>query len=325
MKQNRMNTNRPKVSVIVAVYMAEAYIDRCMRSLLCQTLKEIEVILVDDGSTDRSGEICDSYAAKDTRVKVIHKQNEGVSLARQCGIDNMTGEYSIHVDPDDWIEPVMLEIMYGKAKSENLDIVACGFVLEYKDRQEVFPQDFSSTTHEAITELLLRRREFSPSLSNKIIRNSLYKKLGLSFPAGMDCGEDMAVVLRLILSGCTIGYCGLDLYHYDRHINPNSMTEKRLNDRMFFARLMSSYPAMKRCFRSRSELRVFNTYLSNIAYDTFYDDDITAREGIKLFLKHIKVFMQSNISAHRKINLTAAAFGLAPAIKPLYKKIQQLS
>ena len=98
-----MNGN-PKVSVIVPIYKAESYLYKCIDSLLTQTLADIEILLIDDGSPDGSGMICDEYARKDSRVKVFHKSNGGVASARQCGLDHACGEYVIHADPDDWVE-----------------------------------------------------------------------------------------------------------------------------------------------------------------------------------------------------------------------------
>ena len=111
------------ISIIVPVYNAEDTIRNCLDSILAQTLFDFEVILIDDGSPDYCGRICDEYAKKDIRFKVIHKSNEGVSAARQVGIDNAQGEYTIHVDPDDRIEPSMLEELYAKAKETDADIV----------------------------------------------------------------------------------------------------------------------------------------------------------------------------------------------------------
>ena len=108
------------VSVIIPVYKAEQYIHHCLDSLLAQTFKDFEIILIDDGSPDKSGEICDSYAAADNRIKVIHKKNGGVSSARQCGIDHAVGEYTIHVDPDDWTEPdITLKTITERAGTGN--------------------------------------------------------------------------------------------------------------------------------------------------------------------------------------------------------------
>jgi len=99
-----------KTSVIVPVYNAEKYLDKCIQSILNQDYKNIEVILIDDGSLDNSGNICDEYAKVDSRVKVVHKKNGGVSSARNCGIDIATGEFIMFVDSDDYIEYNMIQI-----------------------------------------------------------------------------------------------------------------------------------------------------------------------------------------------------------------------
>ena len=101
----------PSISVIVPVYRAEDYLERCVESLLSQTFPDFEILLVDDGSPDHSGAICDDYARKDDRIKVFHKLNGGVSSARQYGIDHAIGEYVIHADPDDWVECATLNIL----------------------------------------------------------------------------------------------------------------------------------------------------------------------------------------------------------------------
>ena len=116
-----------KISVIVPVYNAASTLRKCVDSLLAQTLKDFEVLLVDDGSTDNSGALCDEYAQQNSRVKAFHKSNGGVSSARQFGIDHAQGEYTIHADPDDWVEPGMLEELYKKAKEADADMVICDF------------------------------------------------------------------------------------------------------------------------------------------------------------------------------------------------------
>ena len=124
----------PKISIIVPVYKAENYLHRCVDSILTQTFSDFEVLLIDDGSPDKSGYICDEYARKDSRVRVFHKENGGVSSARQCGIDNAYGEYTIHADPDDWVEPTMLEELYAKAMDEDADMVICDYYEDGKER-----------------------------------------------------------------------------------------------------------------------------------------------------------------------------------------------
>jgi len=119
----------PKISVIVPVYNATAYLERCVGSLLLQTLSDFEILLIDDGSNDGSAELCDDYARKDSRVKVYHKPNGGVASARQLGVNKASGDYSIHIDPDDWVLPTMLEELYGVAVKSEADMVICDFTV----------------------------------------------------------------------------------------------------------------------------------------------------------------------------------------------------
>lgn len=111
------------ISVIVPVFNTEKYLDQCIQSILSQTYSNIELLLVDDGSTDSSGAICDRYAEQDSRVRVFHKPNGGVSSARNKGLEVAKGEYVIYCDADDWIDVDMYKVMYDKASSENLDMV----------------------------------------------------------------------------------------------------------------------------------------------------------------------------------------------------------
>ena len=114
-----------KVSIIVPVYNVESYLDKCLNSLVNQTLKDIEIIVINDGSTDNSQKIIDKYSKKYKNIINITKENGGVSEARNLGLEKASGEYIGFLDSDDWIEPDMYELMYQKAKTENFDIVAC--------------------------------------------------------------------------------------------------------------------------------------------------------------------------------------------------------
>lgn len=121
-----------KVSVIVPCYGVEAYLDRCMASLLTQTLDDIEIIMVDDGSPDRVPFMCDDYAKKDSRIKIIHKENGGLGYARNSGLDLATGEYVVFIDSDDYIESDAFEKMYNEAKRSQADAVFSGFYIQNK-------------------------------------------------------------------------------------------------------------------------------------------------------------------------------------------------
>lgn len=132
---------KPRVSVILPIYKVEKYLDRCMHSLLNQTLKDIEIIMVDDGSPDNSPTMCDRYAKEDSRVKVIHKQNAGLGFARNSGLEIATGDYIAFVDSDDFVSVTAFEILLKVALEENADYVMCGYksvrnnicVSEHKD------------------------------------------------------------------------------------------------------------------------------------------------------------------------------------------------
>ena len=126
------------ISVIVPIYKAENYLPKCIESILSQTFHNFQLILVDDGSPDLSGEICDRYAQLDTRIEVIHKQNGGVMSARKCGILSAQGIYSIQIDPDDWVEVTLLEDLYQQAIHEDADMVIGLTVNAYKNQHQVF-------------------------------------------------------------------------------------------------------------------------------------------------------------------------------------------
>ena len=119
--------NRPLFSVIVPVYKVEKYIHQCVDSILAQSFSDFELILVDDGSPDNCGAICEEYAAKDPRVKVVHKENGGLSDARNVGLEMATGEYVLFVDSDDWVAPDMYEKMVRRAEETGADVVGCDY------------------------------------------------------------------------------------------------------------------------------------------------------------------------------------------------------
>lgn len=123
----------PKISIIVPIYNVEKYLDRCVRSILGQTLKDIEIILVDDGSPDGCPAMCDEYARQDGRIKVVHKKNAGLGYARNSGLDIATGEYVAFVDSDDYVRPEMFGLLYDVAVRNGLDTCYCGFAHHYPD------------------------------------------------------------------------------------------------------------------------------------------------------------------------------------------------
>lgn len=125
-----------EISIIVPVYKVEPYLRKCVDSILAQTFTDFEVILVDDGSPDNSGKICDEYASKDSRVRVIHKKNGGLSSARNAGIDVARGKYLGFVDSDDYIEKDMYELLYDNIVKEQADLSICGIYDVYEGKNQ---------------------------------------------------------------------------------------------------------------------------------------------------------------------------------------------
>lgn len=217
--------NLPKISIIVPVYKAEPYLHRCVDSILAQTFTDWELILVDDGSPDQSGKICDEYAKKDQRVKVIHKVNGGVSSARQKGLDEARGEYTIHADPDDWAEPNMLEELYNEASKKEADMVMCDFICEYKSGGVICKQEIKSSHADDILKKMFAQ-QLHGSCCNKLIRRECYYKYNIRFPKNIIRWEDLYVVCSLLMHPIRVAYLPKAFYHYDLIINNNSIVRK---------------------------------------------------------------------------------------------------
>ena len=196
----------PLISVIVPVYKTEAYIHQCIDSILGQTFTDFELILVDDGSPDCCPEICDAYAAKDKRIRVIHKENGGLSSARNAGLDIAQGEYIAFVDSDDWITPEYLQKLLTALQKENAELAICNVQLTYNPdytgvrNTEVFTiGDECLSVSEMIDKLMLKMAWFYIIVWNKLYHRSIFDSL--RFPDGY-IREDEATIHRII------GQCG---------------------------------------------------------------------------------------------------------------------
>ena len=216
--------NSPKVSIIVPIYKAEETLLRCLDSLKAQTFTDFEVLMVDDGSPDRCGEMIDDYAQKDNRFKGFHKENGGVSSARQFGIDHAIGEYTIHADPDDWVEPTMLEELYGKAKEENADMVLCDYYINTKDRETYVKQEPISLECNSLLKELFTR--IHGSCWNKLIKKSIYDQYKVSFPIQLSFCEDQYVIASFWKHDIKVAYVGKAYYHYVRTDEMNSLSRQ---------------------------------------------------------------------------------------------------
>lgn len=220
------------ISVIVAAYNIDSYISRCLDSLLEQSYSNMEIIVVDDGSVDRTGVICDQYAARDSRIKVIHQQNAGLSGARNAGLAVSTGAYIGYVDGDDWIEPEMYRQMYTACELQGAELAVCAYREVGNQREQKFSgEQYVLTREEALDVYLCDRQTFH-------IYNSVWSKLfkreiveGLRFPLSRKSEDIMYTTYAL--TRCTICVF-LDMPYYNYVMDrPDSIMNQGVQDRRF--------------------------------------------------------------------------------------------
>jgi len=218
----------PKLSVIVPVYNTEKYLRECIDSILGQTFTDFELILVDDGSTDSSGAICDEYAEKDARIKVIHQENGGITVARKSGVRIARGEYVTFVDSDDWIEPEMYAAMLDCRQEAAPDIVICGLLMESSKgvfpRKEVIKAGYYNKNRMRTDVYPIMLFEFvhcipaiNPSLCNKLFKKQLFGNIIEQVNDTITYGEDALCTYSSLLAADRIYIVDRNMYHYRNH------------------------------------------------------------------------------------------------------------
>ena len=264
----------PKVSVVVPVFNAEKTLSRMVDSLLLQTMDAYEIILIDDGSTDSSGAICDQYAEQQANVRVVHKKNEGVSAARQTGLDAARGEYVIHADSDDRVEPTMLEELYRKAQEEDADVVICDFYVNQNGHQTYSKQQPTACGPESVLRGLFQ--QLHGSCCNKLVRRACYNKYNARFPEGINHCEDLLFWVQLLQHPeIKISYLPHAYYHYS--INDESITRHytRATYKMrqrFQKRLVEMLPPNG--FEKEIEHSAFSIFTEAFIYDVLSENEI---------------------------------------------------
>lgn len=224
-----MNKNDlPLISIIVPVFNVEQYLEKCVNSLLSQTYKNIEILLIDDGSTDSSPSICDFFS-KNTpdKIKTIHKTNGGLSSARNYGIDNAMGEFLVFIDSDDWVEPGLCERLYNAKKETGSKIVGCVFNLIYEKNtkyEDLFGESLVTFSREKGLEVLFNLKGYSAC--GKLFDATLFKNI--KFPIGK-VDEDFATMYKLFADSNTITFVPERLYNY--YIRKGSIVRSDFNER----------------------------------------------------------------------------------------------
>ena len=270
------NPSELLISIIVPVYNVAPYLDKCLESLCAQTYRNLDIILVDDGSNDKSGEICDIWQAKDPRIRVIHQQNAGVSCARNAGLEICTGDLISFVDSDDWLELQMFEMLVSCLTESGADAAMCGFV-DYPHgapvEKGVFPTppcDFTGTVYQ-----MMRRNGYFTSLWAKLFRRDLVFRAGgpVRFDPALAFGEDEVWLLEVLRHCERTAFLPEALYYWRARegsvTRSDTLTEKQMS--IFEAktqalRLLPDDAAIQTLARGRCYNDCF--YLKVLAYCT---------------------------------------------------------
>lgn len=310
------------ISIIVPVYNVEKYLKKCVDSIVNQTYKNLEIILVDDGATDNSGKMCDELAKTDNRIKVYHKENGGLSDARNYGVERAIGEYIGFVDSDDYIDEEMYEKLYGAIKKEDVDVAECNFKFIYTNRVSNYTEDnyyLVMNRDEYIKEYIIMNKLFG-SACTKLIRSDLAKKI--KFPKGK-LYEDSFYSLELMKKAKN--FVIFDSPYYNYVMRENSITNSKFNEKNLdlieiaddiYDYVISTYPYLKKEADRRKMYSYFNT-LDAIIVSPDYSNKVYYNNIKSYFYKNfLQLFINNKISINRKIRLLIMLIN-----KKMYKKI----
>ena len=279
------------ISIIVAAYNAEAYLAKGIEGILNQSFEAFELLLVDDGSTDSTGVICDEYARKDSRIHVYHEKHQGVAHARQVGINNACGIYTIHIDADDHISRNMLEEMYNSAKDSGADILICDYMEVNKHVTTYHTQQPTFLTPVGIANDMIEGKLYG-ALWNKLIRTSCFQDNNVCFREDLTMREDMFFVFDVLPYCSKIAYLPDAFYSYDKTSNASSLTNTYLSeDKKYYVQELKWHEtALKNTLVNKKNKEHVSNSLLNIAYITLSGNIFTKVEWKEAFSKYKDVF-----------------------------------
>lgn len=296
--------NNPQISIITPVYNAEKYLKRCIDSILKQTYTNFELLLINDGSTDSSPQICGEYAKMDNRIHVFHKKNGGVASARQLGTDNAKGEYLIHVDADDWIEPTMLSQLYDKACESGADVVLCDYYVNSPTEQIYISQKPTDETAKGVLREMFQR--LHGSLCNKLAKRACYKEHNVHFISGIDYCEDVLIWVQLLQHNIKLVYLPQAFYHY--RMTPTSITHNIT--RKSYDMRIKYRDALSQLLRLPDAKDIIESVSFNIFTEAFVHNVLT-QEEIKQGLKQYKKQVYKVKSPKWKLGFLLLAWGFS--------------
>lgn len=270
------------ISIIVPVYNVAKYLSRCLESVLAQTYTDWELLLVDDGSYDESGKICDEYAEKDTRIRVFHTPNGGVSRARNRGLDEAKGEWIAFIDPDDWWNNRCLEVCYQAVVAEQLDMVEHGRISVYPHGKEVVERDYLIPVSDGTAYIATGLQNVT--VWSSLIRRDLIESVHLRFQPGLRNGEDSLFSLSLLCYCHRVKHIPDTLYYYFRGNTSSAMhtirSENYLAHSNAYIALAESWPPVKYWTDKQIMIAVFAMVANNDVSEKVLSD-LVVRANVK--------------------------------------------
>lgn len=255
-------TEKIAISVLIPAYNAEKYLEKCIKSITGQSLKNIEIIIVNDGSTDKTLDILEKLRKSDNRIEVINQSNKGVSVARNNALKYAKGEYILWIDSDDWIDEGLEEI-YNKSKKEDADIVVMDYWREENGEKKYVEDKIVENNIEYINEIILGKS--TGYLWNKLIKTSLYRENGINFPENIKCGEDRVILPKLLYFSKKIIKINKAYYHYI--FIPGSLSKKQYSNEEIFLKVLPDYinqiEDLGSYFLDKKEIKISNLKLIN--------------------------------------------------------------
>ncbi len=302
------------VSVIVPIYNVEKYLKKCLDSIIKQTYTNLEIILIDDGSSDRCGEICDIYAQKDSRILVIHKENGGVSEARNKGIDRSIGRYIVFVDADDYIEEDMIEKLYCAVLKYDADIACCAQFIETKKKRKIQNNgsEFCENGEQILGRMLLFD-QIDTGPCAKIYGSHLFASIRYPIKRRY---EDMGTIYKLFAASEKIVHISYVGYHYVMH-NESFMHKKFHSehfDSLYFSKeihefICKKYPALAKKSESYYFLAITSILQKIKGSDNFVEYKKEYKEIKKIFHKNMRTILKNHyIPTIKKIMIVCIYF-----------------
>lgn len=310
------------ISIIVPVYNVEKYLKKCVDSIVNQTYKNLEIILVDDGATDNSGKICDELVELDNRIKVYHKKNGGLSDARNYGVERATGDYIGFVDSDDYIDAEMYERLYEAIKKENADVAECNLKIVYPEKTDLFTDQkyYQICNKQEYLEEYLKIEKIFGSACVRLTKADIARKL--KFPVGK-LYEDTYYAYDLI--GIVDKYVIVDNPYYNYLMRENSITNAKFNPRIFdlieivekfHTNVYKNYPSLKEAADCRKMYAYFSV-LNSILLEEDFKNNSFYKQIIDYFKEeYTKLLRNKYITRNRKLSILLIKFSIN-----LYRKV----